>query len=241
MQGTPAEQDLYDTRIDRGGAGQVDVAGTERFSDVMTPPVEEASQMGQIGVKGAAGSGLVATGAEPENVQVTEASGDVATEEEDLEEVFRDIDHIMEEHDAKDAAEGKELDDFPAPPSTRTSRSGLAPMRANFPVGRWRLYQWPDCTYECVWEGDVSELEEYVRRRGRAGDFACTMSRLLVTLGLVLLVLGLMWPWIGKLGLGRLPGDIVIERENFRLYLPITTSLIVSVVLSLILYLFRRW
>ena len=67
------------------------------------------------------------------------------------------------------------------------------------------------------------------------------MSRLLVTLGLVLLVLGLMWPWIGKLGLGRLPGDIVIERENFRLYLPITTSLIVSVVLSLILYLFRRW
>jgi hypothetical protein len=50
-----------------------------------------------------------------------------------------------------------------------------------------------------------------------------------------LIVAGLLWPW-----LGRLPGDIVIERENFRLYLPITTSILISIVLSLILWLLNR-
>jgi hypothetical protein len=66
------------------------------------------------------------------------------------------------------------------------------------------------------------------------------MARWLIVLGLVLVVVGLLWPWLGKLGLGRLPGDIVIERENFRLYLPITTSILVSIVLSLILWLLNR-
>ena len=46
------------------------------------------------------------------------------------------------------------------------------------------------------------------------------MSRLLIILGLVLVAFGLLWPRIGKLGFGRLPGEIVIERENFRLYFP---------------------
>lgn len=66
------------------------------------------------------------------------------------------------------------------------------------------------------------------------------MSRWLITLGVVLIVLGLLWPWIGKLGLGRLPGDIVIQRENFRLYVPITTALIVSFILSLLLWWINR-
>ncbi len=66
------------------------------------------------------------------------------------------------------------------------------------------------------------------------------MARWLIILGLVLVVTGLLWPWLGKLGLGRLPGDIVIERENLRLYLPLTTSLLVSLVLSLILWLLNR-
>ena len=66
------------------------------------------------------------------------------------------------------------------------------------------------------------------------------MARLLVTLGLILLIAGLLWPWLSKLGLGRLPGDIVIERENSRFYFPITTSILVSLVLSLILWLFRK-
>jgi len=65
-------------------------------------------------------------------------------------------------------------------------------------------------------------------------------SRVLIVFGLVLVALGILWPMIGKLGLGRLPGDIVIERENFRLYLPLVTSLLVSIVLSLVLWLFNR-
>ena len=65
-------------------------------------------------------------------------------------------------------------------------------------------------------------------------------GRLLTILGIVLVVLGMLWPLITKLGLGRLPGDIVIERENFRLYIPIVTSLIVSIVLTVILWLINR-
>lgn len=66
------------------------------------------------------------------------------------------------------------------------------------------------------------------------------MSRFLILLGLVILVLGLAWPLLSKLGLGRLPGDIVIERENFTLYFPIVTSLLVSILLSLVLWLMNR-
>ena len=66
------------------------------------------------------------------------------------------------------------------------------------------------------------------------------MARWLIILGVVLVVLGLLWPWLTKLGLGRLPGDIVIKRENFRVYIPITTSLLISIVLSLVLWLLNR-
>ena len=66
------------------------------------------------------------------------------------------------------------------------------------------------------------------------------MSRTLVTIGLLLVAVGLLWPWLGRLGLGRLPGDIVIQRENFTVYAPITTGILVSIVLSLILWLVNR-
>lgn len=62
------------------------------------------------------------------------------------------------------------------------------------------------------------------------------MSRLLIIFGLVLVAVGVLWPVIAKLGLGRLPGDLVIERENFRLYIPIATSLLISLLLSLVLW-----
>jgi hypothetical protein len=67
-----------------------------------------------------------------------------------------------------------------------------------------------------------------------------SIGRLLVVFGVVLIAAGLLWPLIEKLGLGRLPGDIVIERENFRLYIPIVTSLIVSIILSALLWLLNR-
>ena len=60
------------------------------------------------------------------------------------------------------------------------------------------------------------------------------MQKLLIIFGVILVIVGILWPLIAKLGLGRLPGDIVIERENFRLYVPIATSLLVSAVLTLI-------
>jgi len=66
------------------------------------------------------------------------------------------------------------------------------------------------------------------------------MSRVLITLGLLLVAIGLLWPWMTKLGLGRLPGDVVIERGGFKLYFPIVTGLLISLIVSAILWLFRR-
>jgi hypothetical protein len=66
------------------------------------------------------------------------------------------------------------------------------------------------------------------------------IARFLIVLGAVLILLGLLMPWLGKLGLGRLPGDIVIERENFSFYFPITTSILVSLLLSAIFWLLQR-
>jgi hypothetical protein len=66
------------------------------------------------------------------------------------------------------------------------------------------------------------------------------MSRNLIILGLAIAAVGLLWPWIGRIGLGRLPGDIFIQRDNFTFYAPITTGILVSVVLSLVLWLLSR-
>jgi hypothetical protein len=65
-------------------------------------------------------------------------------------------------------------------------------------------------------------------------------GRFLIIAGVVLLVLGFAWPYLGRIGLGRLPGDIVIEREGFNLYIPITTSILISAVLTLLFWLFRK-
>lgn len=62
------------------------------------------------------------------------------------------------------------------------------------------------------------------------------MQRTLLVIGVTIVLVGLLWPWVQKLGLGHLPGDIVIERQNFRFYFPITTMVIISVVLSLIFW-----
>jgi len=67
------------------------------------------------------------------------------------------------------------------------------------------------------------------------------MGRFLIIAGIVLLVLGLAWPLVSKLGLGRLPGDITWERGNTRVYFPVITSIVLSLVLSLVFYLFSRW
>ncbi|MFC2951357.1 DUF2905 domain-containing protein [Marinicaulis aureus] len=66
------------------------------------------------------------------------------------------------------------------------------------------------------------------------------MQKFLITAGIILLVAGLLWPVISKLGLGRLPGDIRIEREGFAFYFPLTTMIIVSVVLTVIFRFFGK-
>lgn len=66
------------------------------------------------------------------------------------------------------------------------------------------------------------------------------MSRWLIISGILLVVIGVAWPWLTKLGLFKLPGDIALERENFRFYFPITTMIIISIVISLILWLLRK-
>ena len=75
-----------------------------------------------------------------------------------------------------------------------------------------------------------------------AGETGCylngTMQKLLITIGLILVAVGILWPLLSKLGIGRLPGDIIIRREGFSFYFPITTMIIISIVLTLI---FRFW
>ena len=66
------------------------------------------------------------------------------------------------------------------------------------------------------------------------------MRRLLLVLGVLCLALAALWPWITRLPLGRLPGDLVLERPGLRVYVPWVTMLLVSVVLSVLLRWFRR-
>jgi hypothetical protein len=66
------------------------------------------------------------------------------------------------------------------------------------------------------------------------------MAWTFILLGLILVAVGLLWPWIGWLRLGRLPGDIVVEHQNLTLYFPITSGLLISVALTLFLWLVNR-
>lgn len=66
------------------------------------------------------------------------------------------------------------------------------------------------------------------------------MGRNIIILGIILIVVGALWPWLQKMPLGRLPGDIMIKREGFSFFLPVTSCLLVSGVLSLIFWLFKK-
>ena len=66
------------------------------------------------------------------------------------------------------------------------------------------------------------------------------MNRLLIILGTTLVVAGLVWPWLKRLPLFHLPGDIIIDRPHFKFFFPITTMLLISAVISLLAWIFRR-
>ena len=66
------------------------------------------------------------------------------------------------------------------------------------------------------------------------------MQRALIVIGILAVLAGLLWPWLGKLPFGRLPGDIVIDRPGLKMFFPLTTMIVVSAVLSLLAWLLRR-
>jgi len=66
------------------------------------------------------------------------------------------------------------------------------------------------------------------------------MQKTLIILGIAILAIGLFWPWLGKLPLGRLPGDIVVDRPQLKIYIPVTTMILVSLVVSFILWLLKK-
>lgn len=66
------------------------------------------------------------------------------------------------------------------------------------------------------------------------------MQKVMLVTGLLILIAGLLWPWLSRLPLGQLPGDLVFGSGNTRIYIPLTTMLLISVVVSLLLWLWRR-
>jgi Protein of unknown function (DUF2905) len=66
------------------------------------------------------------------------------------------------------------------------------------------------------------------------------VQRLLIVLGLAILVAGIAWPLLSRLGFGRLPGDIVIHRGATTFYFPLVTCIIISIALSVLFWLFHR-
>lgn len=66
------------------------------------------------------------------------------------------------------------------------------------------------------------------------------MARFLIVTGLILVVAGLTWPYLARLGLGRLPGDIVLHRGGMTFYFPLVTCIIISIALSVLFWLFNR-
>lgn len=66
------------------------------------------------------------------------------------------------------------------------------------------------------------------------------MQKIVLIAGLILLAIGLLWPWLDKIPLGRLPGDIIISKPNIKVYVPITTMILISILISLILWILRK-
>jgi hypothetical protein len=66
------------------------------------------------------------------------------------------------------------------------------------------------------------------------------MQKLLILAGLALVAVGLAWPWLRRLPLGRLPGDIHVVRDGFSFSFPIVTCIVLSILISILLWIFRR-
>jgi len=66
------------------------------------------------------------------------------------------------------------------------------------------------------------------------------VQKIIIIIGILLVVVGLLWPLLIKIPLGRLPGDIIISRPTAKIFIPITTMVLVSIIISVVLWLFRK-
>jgi hypothetical protein len=66
------------------------------------------------------------------------------------------------------------------------------------------------------------------------------MQKAVIIAGVLLIIIGILWPWLGKLPIGRLPGDIIINRPGLKVYMPITTMILISIIVSVILWLLKK-
>jgi hypothetical protein len=66
-------------------------------------------------------------------------------------------------------------------------------------------------------------------------------QKILIAVGILILIIGFLWPWIVKLPIGKLPGDIVVDKPNFKFFFPITSMILVSVIISLIIWLIKKF
>lgn len=66
-------------------------------------------------------------------------------------------------------------------------------------------------------------------------------QKILISVGVAILIIGLLWPWISKLPIGKLPGDIIIDKPNFKMYIPITSMIIISLVISFLIWLIKKF
>ena len=81
-------------------------------------------------------------------------------------------------------------------------------------------------------------VRQYNEVRKQAGSNS--MARYLMLIGVLCIAAGLLWPWLKQIPLGRLPGDIIIKKDNFTFYFPLATSIILSIIFTIILYLMGK-
>nr|WP_269150909.1 DUF2905 domain-containing protein [Acetobacter sicerae] len=91
-----------------------------------------------------------------------------------------------------------------------------------------------------ILSGKVCSIETTARETTSASDREGHVGRTLIAVGIAIVLIGLLWPYLQKLPIGRLPGDILIRRQGFTLYMPLATGLVLSVLFSFILWLVRR-
>jgi len=66
------------------------------------------------------------------------------------------------------------------------------------------------------------------------------MQKTLIIIGVILIFIGVLWPWLGKVPIGRLPGDIIINKPNVKIFFPITTMIIISIIITIILWIIKK-